>query len=467
MFQSYESNRAGYTTIIANYIPLQDPFGGPNYYQFDENAVYDINIDNVGDAQKHLVYRFKFTNALTNSGKGITLPINGNNVAIPLLAAGPVPPTSNLNVNQTYTVSLFDNSNIAFVDFPSSANQGKPLTDAASSSKTFTKPQDNVGTKTFPNYASYANQYIYNVSIPGCSTQGKVFVGQRAEGFAVNLGKTFDLINYVPIDGSVFPGGITQDPKNNTLANKNVTSIALEVPTSCLKGTGNGVIGGWTTASLPANNDNGVSSGFFKQVSRLGMPLVNEVVIGLKDKDSFNASQPSGDGQFLTYVQQPTLPQLVNALFLSPVNSTLNTSFATLAPTNNPRNDLVAAFLTGFPGLNQQSKVTPSEMLRLNTNIAATPAASQQPLGVLSNDLAGFPNGRRPGDNVVDAELRVAMGVLCYPVTLGNSTTNLGYCSPSQAAVGNAPITDGAPVSAANFQTAFPYLNTPYAGSAY
>jgi hypothetical protein len=187
-------------------------------------------------------------------------------------------------------------------------------------------------------------------------------------------------------------------------------------------------------------------------------------VIGLPDKDRFNASEPKDDGQFAKYVTNPTLPALLDALFRAPVNATLGTNFTNIAPTNIPRNDLVTAFLTGFQGVNQQSKVTPSEMVRLNTGIAATPAAQQSTFGVAGGDLAGFPNGRRPGDDVTDIALRVVMGRLCHPIPVNGSQTNLGLCKPEDAVVGTAPFTDGAPVTAQDFDTQFPYLRTPLAG---
>jgi Domain of unknown function (DUF4331) len=201
------------------------------------------------------------------------------------------------------------------------------------------------------------------------------------------------------------------------------------------------------------------------QVSRLGMPLVNELVIGLPDRDRFNASEPKFDGQFATYVTNPTLPALLDALFRAPVNQTLGTSFTNIAPNNIPRNDLVTAFLTGFAGVNQLAKVTPSEMARLNTGIAATPAASQSNFGVAGGDLAGFPNGRRPGDDTVDIALRVVMGALCYPLSIGGNSVDLKLCTPANAPLGQVPFTDGAPVSAADFDTTFPYLTTPLPGA--
>jgi hypothetical protein len=200
-------------------------------------------------------------------------------------------------------------------------------------------------------------------------------------------------------------------------------------------------------------------------VSRLSNPLVNELVIGLPDKDRFSASEPKDDGQFAAYVTNPTLPAILDVLFRDAVNQTLGTNIANLAPANLPRNDLVTAFLTGFNGVNQQAKVTPSEMQRLNMGIPATPAAQQSTFGVAGGDLAGFPNGRRPGDDVVDLALRVVMGRLCHPLRIGNDDVNLGLCKPADAPVGTAAFTDGAPISAADFDTSFPYLRTPIPGA--
>ena len=207
-----------------------------------------------------------------------------------------------------------------------------------------------------------------------------------------------------------------------------------------------------------------MSGGPWTQVSRLSTPLVNEVIIGLPDKDRFNASQPKDDGQFAAYVTNPTLPALLDVLFRGAVNTTLGTSFTNIAPSNLPRNDLVTAFLTGFAGVNQLATVTPSEMMRLNTGIAATLAAQQSTFGVAGGDLAGFPNGRRPGDDVTDIALRVVMGRLCHPIPVNGTPTDLGLCTPANAPVGTAPFTDGAPVTAADFDTVFPYLRTPLSG---
>jgi hypothetical protein len=478
VFQSYETGRTGFTTIIANFQPFQFPGGGPNYYTMDPNAVYEIHIDNVGDANAHLTYQFQFTNALANSGAGITLNIGGTTNSIALRQAGAIsaPNDANLAENESYTVTQITGD-------ARSGTRGT-LTNGSGGGTSFTKPLDNIGFKTIPAYNTYANQFIYTVNIPGCGTAGRVFVGQRQEAFAVNLGPTFDLVNYVPIegdsapfaaDGKGFPGGITQSRTNDDLVGKyNVTSIAMELPTSCIVGTGNGVIGVWSTSSLPqakvlnpgatyAKPD--LNGGAYVQVSRLGMPLVNELVIGLKDKDMFNSDTPSQDSIFANYVTNPTFPALLDALFRTPVNSTLGTNIANLAPNNFPRNDLVATFLTGIKTLNQMATVTPSEMIRLNTAVPPTPMASQKSYGVVADDLAGFPNGRRPGDDVVDITLRVAMGRLCYPVPINGVQTDLGLCTTTNAPVGNVPFTDGAPISARALQPAFPYLNSPIPGS--
>ncbi|MEO6566970.1 MAG: DUF4331 domain-containing protein, partial [Casimicrobiaceae bacterium] len=289
---------------------------------------------------------------------------------------------------------------------------------------------------------------------------GKVFVGQRKDPFVVNLGETFDLVNikYPAVELNPLAEFATVD----SLADKNVTSLIVELPIACLtegKGT---IIGGWTTASVPGNRtisgspgsglDPTSQTGSLVQVSRLGAPLVNEVVIGLKDKNKFNSSEPKDDGQFADYVTNPTLPMLLEVLF---------GAAGVKAPTNFPRTDLVAAFLTGVEGLNKPAGVVVSEQLRLNTAIAATPMASQNRLGVLGGDNAGFPNGRRPGDDVVDIELRVAMGVLC---TVPNVNAAVG-CVPANAPAGTLRYTDGAFITSTFFANEFPYLRAPLKGS--
>jgi len=499
MFMSYDPDpsKKDYVTILANYIPLQDPYGGPNYFALDPFALYEIHIDNDGDAKEDITFQFQFDNNLGANGKGLALDIgvgaNKKTVAVPLKNIAPigagVDTSDKLNFNESYALTVvrgdrrgLNRSEITGTG-PFTATRRVPFIDPFHERTFFGKPYDNVGNKTFSTpggYDAYARQFIHSVNIPGCAQPANVFVGQRLEGFAVNLGEIFDLVNIVPIvKGSIkaVPAlGIDQNVLNNDVRNKNVTTFALEVHKSCLAGKGNGVIGAWTSASLrqarilnprPTFEIPEVDGGPWTQVSRLGMPLVNEVVIGLPDKDRFSASEPKDDGQFATYVTNPTLPALVNALFLGTINSVLGTTFADLAPTNIPRKDLVTAFLTGFPGVNQLATVTPSEMLRLNTGIAPKAKGAQSTFGVAGGDVAGFPNGRRPGDDVVDIELRVALGALCYDLPLGanGAGVNLGICKPEDAAIGFVQLTDGAPVTDGDFDAAFPYLRTPIPGS--
>ena len=477
MFRSYEPGRAGFVTFIANYQPLQGPEYGPNYFTMDPDAIYEIHVDSDGNAVEDLTFQFKFSNNLRNN-TGITLNVGGKTLPIPLRAIGPVIAGNdgNLGELETYTVTAIRGDR--------RSGTRAAVTNAAGGGATFTKPLDNVGTKTLPNYDAYANQFLYNVNIPGCATAGRVFVGQRAEAFAVNLGESFDLVNYVPIEGDSAPGngdkrgfrgGITQDRANDDLVGKlNVTSLAVEVPIACLTGSGNGTIGAWQTASLPqarlldpspTYQSTAIQGGAYVQVSRLSAPLVNELVIGLPQKDLFNAVKPTADAAVADYVTNPTFPAILNALFRAPVNATLGTNFADIAPTNFPRADLVATFLTGIPTLNRQSVVTASEMMRLNTATPVTPMANQSSFGVVGDDLAGYPNGRRPGDDAVDITLRVAMGRLCHPVPINGVQTQLALCTPAQAVVGTAPFTDGAPISARDLLGVFPYLKSPIPGS--
>ncbi|HZX29434.1 MAG TPA: DUF4331 domain-containing protein [Telluria sp.] len=441
MFRSYEAGRAGFVTFVANYAPLQDAYGGPNFFSLDPDALYEIHIDNNGDAREDLSFQFRFT----NTNKDAKFTVGGKQVAIPLVINGGAIDSVNpagLNVRETYTV------NVVRGDRRSGSRAA--VTNASGGATVFDKPVDNIGMKSIPNYAAYADKHIYTINIPGCATPGRMFVGQRKDPFAVNLGETFDLINIKAPAVEFDPNA--EHAARDDLDDKNVTTLALEVAASCLTAGNEPVIGAWTTASVRQGrliNPNGGSKegGAWTQVSRLGMPLVNEVVIGLKDKDRFNHSKPSADAQFADYVTNPTLPALIEVLF---------GSAGAKAPTKFPRNDLVAAFLTGVQGLNQPAGVKASEMLRLNTSIAPVAKGAQKRLGVIDGDNAGFPNGRRPGDDVVDIELRVAMGKLC--------TLNLG-CAPADAPAGAIRFTDGAYLDDSFFNASFPYLKTPIPGS--
>lgn len=443
MFRSYEPGRENYVTFIANYNPLQDAYGGPNYFNLAESALYEIHVDNNGDSIEDITFQFEFKNDLGNAGKGITLPVNGKDIAVALKNIAPVSTSdsSGLNSDESYTL------NMVMGDRRSGAVS--TITGSSGASR-FAKPYDNVGDKTFStqSYADYAATFVHDVHLSACpegAQDGRVFVGQRKESFAVNLGEIFDLVNTNPL------GPI--DAEENILDDKNISTFALEVPIACLSDQGKvSTIAGWTTASLPqvrvldpdpSFKQPAVSGGAWTQVSRLGMPLVNEVVIGLPDKNWFNASEPKGDTQFLDYVTNPTLPPILEVLF------------GVTPPTVEGRPDLVATFLTGLEGVNQNGSV--GEMQRLNVTIDPTARDHQNNLGVAAGDAAGFPNGRRPGDDVVDITLRVAMGVLCH--------LDLGLCAPEDALSGDLPYTDGAEQSANQFDSHFPYLTTPIPGS--
>ena len=443
MFNSYETGRRAFVTIIADYQPFQTPYGGPNFFQMDPDALYQIHIDNDGDAREDITFTFRFTNTLRD------IAINpGNLVSVPiaLYNSNTLGPAANqnaaLNILETFTVDVTYGDRYTGHTFR--------CTNFDTGSQMFMKPADNVGAKTFSDYETYARNHIARVRLPGAATPARVFVGQRKDPFVVNLGETFDLVNNNPLG--------PETGKPDSLADANVTAICIEAPAAFLRGTDQNqkIIGGWTSASLPKTRnlafmpDSGLgntadSTGAYRQVSRLGMPLVNELVIGLRDKDKFGASRPRNDSQFALYVTNPTLPTILGSLF-------------SVTPPTLPRNDLVAVFLTGVAGLNQPTGVVASEMLRLNTDtvaIAPKPRGMQNRIGVIAGDNAGFPNGRRPGDDVVDIALRVVMGAL-YPdagVTGGN------------APVGNLAFTDGAFIDDSFFDAVFPYLKRPLSAS--
>jgi len=445
VFASYETGREDYVTLIGNYIPLQAAYGGPNYFSMDPDALYEIHIDNNGDAVEDITFQFRFQQRLGAEGKGLAVPVGDKMIAVPLKNIGGIGMGDNSavqNFYEDYTLTMVKG-----------ARRGGEPTAAMSSagSTSFAKPMDYIGEKSLGDaatYNTYANSFIHDFKLAGCD--GKVFVGQRKDPFVVNLGETFDLVNNVPIegdsapgagDGKGFPAGITQNSNNDDLRTANVTSIAIEIPKTCATGGNGDVIGAWTTASQyqarllptsssPSFNQPSVGGGAWSQVSRLSNPLINELVIGLPDKNAFNHSEPKDDGQFASYVTHPSLPVLLNILFLDGVNTLAGASFTNLAPSHLPRNDLVATFLTGLDGVNNNGSV--AEMLRLNTTIPAT-------------------------IDVVDIALRVMMGALCH--------AGLGLCEPDVAPTGNQPFTDGAPISAKDTGDSFPYVSPPLAGS--
>lgn len=478
MFRSYGNDaNTDSVTLIANYDPLQSSYGGPNYFELDPNAVYEIHIDNTGDGVEDITFQFRFTNHFNVPSVPTGTDASGNTVSttVPLVNIGPGADQSNSSVTQNYTVNVVDGDRRS-----SSAGQ---LTGVDSGTSTFTKPLANIGNKSFPDYPQYASQYMYSVNIPGCANGatavGKLFVGQRKEGFVVNLGELFDLVNQNGNNAPVAPG-YARDAGQNILADKNITSLALQVPVSCLTASASRPsIGGWTTSSLPQSGvlnpqpqtpDTGPSNtadtgpsirgGALIQTSRLGSPLVNEVIIGLDKKDRFNASEPMNDGQFLQFVTNPSLPVLINALFGVPVPGA-------------PRSDLVAAFLTGLSlpdnngnvvFSNQVGSATPSEMLRLNTAVTPVDLANQNSLGLLACDTSGFPNGRRPYDDIADIELTVAEGAITAANPNSLQTCDVSSGTPTVVNAGNV-VTDGALPSRSNYDSSFPYLQTPIPGS--
>lgn len=375
-------------TLISSWSPFEDPRGGPNFYKFGDNVLYEFKIDNNGDAVEDITYQLRFTSQVKNPNTF-------------LYATGPIQSLDdpNRNFSQTYTLSRIESGRTVFTS-------GPMLT-----------MYDNVGPASTPSYGGNGSGiYAFNET----GGQGHVFAGQTDDPFFLDL-RVFDLLY----------GGNLSESGVDTLAGFNVHSIAIRVPKAALRGT-SPIIGVWATSSRPAVTTRvaggETGSGAFVQVSRLGMPLVNEVVIPVGQKDKWNGSVPGADAQFLSYVTDPEVPKLLQAVYNIPAPAT-------------PRNDLVSVFLTGVQGLNQPPGVRPSEMLRLNMDVL--PTANPQRLGVLAGDTQGFPNGRRLTDDVIDITLQAAVGVL------GGVRTTLG---------------DGVNVNDVAFRRTFPYLGQPHSG---
>jgi hypothetical protein len=356
-------------TFVANWIPFEEANGGPNFYPFAENAAYDINIDNNADTLPDLTYRWTFTNHYRNGGTF-------------LYNTGPVTSLDDpdLNFTQTYTLQAIRGGH-------------------ASTLATGRVAPSQVGAASMPDYRSLADAAV--TPVPG---GGKSFAGQADDPFFLDL-RVFDLLY----------GANLKETGHDTLKGFNVNTIALQVPKSALalrgNATRNPVIGIWSTTSRRSTGVLPGVSGGYTQVSRLGHPLVNEAVIPVAQKNRFNSTPPTLDAQYLLNVTHPEVPRLIQSIY------------GIRAPAT-PRLDLVEVFLTGLckhcgpvpvdltsPTLNKDVLVAvPSEQLRLNMSVP--PTASPNRMGVLGGDLAGFPNGRRLGDDVVDATLQVAEGVL-------------------------------------------------------
>ena len=348
MFSSYESGRDGYVTLIANYLPLQDAYGGPNYFTLDPNAVYDIHIDNDGDATEDMTFRFRFQQPDPGSlarHRRRRQHADGSRACDHDRARRHRPRSARSQRSERHR----DLHRRADPRRSAQSGRARRTPRAAMEPTVFTKPVDNVGNKSIPDYAAYAASHVYYVTIPGCQP-GKLFVGQRKEPFAVNLGEVFDLVNTNAVGP---PNG-----ELNIIDDKNVTSLILEVPISCLNAGGDPVIGGWTTASLPQVKVLNPAPKFDAERGRTQRLRRRRCVhAGLAARQSARersrhrvcatriASTRAGpvhDPQFLTYVTNPALPELLEALF---------GGLGVRAPNNFPRNDLVAVFLTGIPGL--------------------------------------------------------------------------------------------------------------------
>jgi Domain of unknown function (DUF4331) len=426
MFPSPEDN--GTVTFVADYIPLEVAYAGPNFYSFDPDVLYAVKVDNNGDNTEDITYELRFRSEVRN----------GNTF---LYNTGPIESLDDpdWNVRQFYTLTRVDGS-----------GRRDLVTDAP-------VPPANIGPKSTPDYASLAAAAIR--PLPG---GGQVFAGPRDDPFFADLGSLFDLLSIRKLPGNA-GGGV------DGLAGHNVHSIVLQVPTAQLSANGqqinkgdlgnpNAVIGAWTTASRPKMRvlDPGkqTSSGDMVQVSRLGNPLVNEVVIPLAVKDAFNAISPSQDvpAGALPLVQDPEPARLLKALY------NVNVPPA-------PRTDLVAVFLTGIPGsvlglpggtapMNVPAGAqTGSEMMRLNMGTPPTAIGAGNRLGALGGDVTGYPNGRRLADDVVDISLRAVAGAT-YPLTTPGFVTD-----PLVGQLG-----DGVDGNDKAFMPAFPYLATPWQG---
>lgn len=407
-------DRPDTATIVANYIPLEAPASGPNFYGFDDSVRYDLNVDQDGDGEEDLAYQFRFKTDTRNGGTF-------------LYNTGPVtsPSDGDFNRPQTYSVTRVRGSRRTLL--------GSGLS----------VPPVNVGPRSTPDYEATSNAAVE--SLPGGI---KVFAGQVDDPFFVDLGSIFDLAGLRPFNNlHAIPIGVEDGV--DAVAKYNTHTIAIQVPISQLTMAGHPTIGIYASANrqrvriLKKDGSSEHQDGWV-QVSRLGEPLINEVIIPLEDKDRWNRTEPSDDEQFVNYYRSPELAGIANGLYAALDNAD-----------ETGRDDLVAILLTGVEGLNFTGS-TKADLLRLNTSIAPTaPVGQGDRLGVLSGDLAGFPNGRRLEDDVVDIELRaVAQG---YGEFL-NGLLGLPNRSPNNL------LADGVNANDKPLRTSFPYVALPHQG---
>ena len=411
-------------TIIANYIPFEDPAGGPNYYRFDPSVLYEIHIDNNGDARDDVTYQFRFK---TKVGNPSTFLYNTNQVTSPT--------DPDLNVQQTYSVKRIAGHNAVTIP-------NLPVAPA------------NIGPRS--------NGDSYDPTMGVTTVAGrKLFAGPRDDPFFVDLGSIFDLGGLRPFNTfHAFP--LPAEAGLDGVRNYNTHSIAIQVPKSDLlrAPAKDGIIGVYASASrqkirVLRGDGSSDSIGPWVQVSRLGNPLINEVIIPVGKKDYWNASDPRKDSQFLTHYRSPELAGLINFLYPA-LPDTPGTG----------RDDLVAVLLTGVKLPDGSSFTftgdTKADLLRLNT--AVLPAASPNPFGVLAGDLQGFPNGRRLADDVTDIELRA---IACGYGSFLNGLLGLCNLSPNNIVGDGNPdsaIVDETDANENTFQTTFPYVAVPNRG---
>ncbi len=420
-------------TIVANYVPLEAPAGGPNFYEFGDDVVYDINIDHTGSGYPSIIYRFRFTTTVTNPN---TFLYNTG----PITSLG----SPNWNRRQSYTVSRLDAHGTETV-----LASGLPC------------PPCNIGPRSTPDYVSLAQAAV--ATLP---TGEKVFCGQRADPFFVDLGSIFDLGALRPIQQlHLIP--LASAAGVNTLATSNVHTIALQCPMGRVTATGgsvgdaasrNAVIAVWTSASRQKVRMEGagesIGVGPFHQVSRLGNPLFNEVIVPMAHKDRWNHVYPAFDGGFAAYVAHPELAALLPVLYPK--------QFPNLAGYTKARADLEAILLTGIPsgiipGFQNFTGSTAADMLRLN--VAIPPSTNPRLFGLLAGDAAGFPNGRRLTDDVVSIELlAVAGGTI--PLVDPSFTPDADVVNLLKS---GAPL-DVPASQLPTLMSQFPYVGTPYDG---
>jgi hypothetical protein len=413
-------------TIIANYVPLEQPAGGPNFASFGDDVRYDINVDNTGDGKEDLTYRFRFHTKTRNPGTF-------------LYNTGPVDSLDDTDWNrpQTYSVRKIRHGVSTLL------GSNLPM------------PPVNIGPRSTPNYEDLAAAAVNDLP------HGiKVFAGQRDDPFFVDLGSIFDLAGLRPLN-SLHAIPLPNEPGVDGVSGYNTHTIALQIPTKRLTRNGHtpagaddpkAVIGVYASAErrviriLAANGKHQEAAGW-RQVSRLGEPLINEAVIGLGQKDRWNSTDPEDDAQFAGRYLNPEVTHLENALYAALDD----------APEHN-RGDLVAVLLTGVPGLNFTGS-TKADLLRLN--MAIPPASSPGRLGVLAGDFAGFPNGRRLSDDIVDIELRA---FACSYGAAAALVESFGFCDGNAHRTPNDLITDGVDENERSFSPNFPYVATPFSG---